>query len=139
MTQTPSLGSGLLAKASFVPSGDHAGCASNHEPLVSCRTLSPLAVIVKIWAYPLSRVDTNAILVPSGDHAGCPSNAVSAVRDVVPVPSAFMITTSKLMLSGLVPRSDSNAMRSPSGDHEGQSSWPNDVVSCWTDCAESMT
>ena len=67
------------------------------EPLgeVLAETL-PLALIAKISKFPLRSL-ANAILLPSGDQAGPTSADEPIVRFAWPLPSAFIVKTSKLL------------------------------------------
>src|SRR3712207_5259783 len=55
-------------KASFVPSGDHAGPKSPHEPFVSCFSPEPSGRTTQIAYRGISR--PKASVEPSGDQEG---------------------------------------------------------------------
>src|SRR5687768_14214407 len=72
------------------------------------------ALVMNILAGP-NRVLENTTRLPSGDHVGDSSIAGFCVRFRRPLPSGFMIHTSRFPL-----RSETNTIEFPSGDHTGR-------------------
>ena len=111
------------SKASFEPSGDHAGLPSEYQSSVTRirrTTDPPLISSSKIWGSP-AWVPVNAIRVPSGDHAGSPWETPHPPFEIGrgQAPSACI---SQMRESPPVPRPRENAILDPSGDHAGERS-----------------